>query len=474
MLPGRAGSVMNLLRQVNDWTRGRTRSNFAAMPDLPPGPRTPRLLQILEWIRRPIPFMQTCARTYGSAFTLRWPGEPPVAFFSEPAAIKQIFTADPERLQAGQANVVFKPIVGSNSVLLLDGARHKRARKLLMPPFHGERIRLYGDVMGEVADRSIDDWPVDTSFPLHAQMQRITLDVILRIVFGMEEGARLARLRTLLIEYFNLVGNNPLLLVRWLRIDRGPLTAWTRTAVLARAIDTLLYDEIARRKAVSQDERTDVMAMLVAARDEDGQPMSDAEIRDEMITILLTGHETTATSMAWVMYRLLQHPEVLETARREVASVFGNGRQAAERVAELGYLDAVIKETARLHPIVPIVLRHLEAPTRIGDFELPAGSVAAPCIYLTHRRPDVWPDPETFRPERFIGRRMDPYAFFPFGGGARHCLGAAFATYEMKVVLARVLARVSLRPDPAHTVRTVRRGITLAPSGGLPVVRATA
>jgi len=461
---------------MNDWTGGRAHNTFAAMPDLPPGPRIPRLLQVLEWIRRPIPFMQTCARKYGSAFTLRWPGEPPLAFFSEPTVIKQIFTAAPERLQAGQANVVFKPIVGPNSVLLLDGARHKRERKLLMPPFHGERMRLYGDVMGKAADRSIDDWPVDTSFPLRARMQRITLDIILRTVFGMEEGARLARLRTLLIEYFNLVGNNPLLLIRWLQIDRGPLTAWTRTAVLARAIDTLLYDEIARRKAASQDERTDVMAMLVAARDEDGQSMSDAEIRDEMITILLAGHETTATSMAWVMYRLLQHPEVLETARTEMASVFGSGRQAslAEQVTELGYLDAVIKETARLHPIVPIVLRYLDAPTRIGDFDLPAGSVAAPCIYLTHRRPDVWPDPETFRPERFIDRRVDPYTFFPFGGGARHCLGAAFATYEMKIVLARVLARVSLRPDPAHTVRTVRRGITLAPSGGLPVVRAAA
>ena len=196
--------------------------------------------------------------------------------------------------------------------------------------------------------------------------------------------------------------------------------------------------------------------------------VSGAEIRDETITILLAGHETTATSLAWVMYRLLQHPDVLETARTEVASVFGNGRQAslAEQVAELGYLDAVIKETARLHPVVPIVVRYLEAPTRIGDFDLPAGSVAAPCIYLTHRRPDVWPDPETFRPERFIDRRVDPYAFFPFGGGARHCLGAAFATYEMKIVLARVLARVSLRPDPGpygahgaarHHIRAIGR-----------------
>ena len=449
---------------------------LAAMPALPPGPRIPRLLQILKWVRQPIPFMRACARAHGDAFTMRWPGVPPLAFFSDPAVIKQIFTADPERLQAGQANVVLKPILGPNSILLLDGARHKRERKLLMPPFHGERMRLYGAVMGEVADRSIGDWPVETPFSLHARMQQITLDIILRTVFGVEEGARLARLRALLIEFLKLVGNSPLLLVRWLQIDLGPLTAWRRITVLARAIDTLLYEEIARRKAEPQDGRTDIMAMLVAARDEDGQPMSDAEIRDEMITMLLAGHETTATSLAWAMHRLLHHPEALQTARTEVTSVLGNGGQAslAEQVAELGYLDAVIKETARLHPIVPIVARYLEVPTRIGDFDLPAGSVAAPCIYLTHRRPDVWPDPETFRPERFIDRRVDPYAFFPFGGGVRHCLGAAFATYEMKIVLARVLARVSLRPDPTHAVRTVRRSITFAPSGGLPVIGAAA
>ena len=449
---------------------------LAAMPALPPGPRIPRLLQILKWVRQPIPFMRACARAHGDAFTVRWPGVPPLAFFSGPAVIKQIFTADPERLQAGQANVVLKPILGPNSILLLDGARHKRERKLLMPPFHGERMRLYGAVMGEVADQSIGDWPVETPFSLHARMQQITLDIILRTVFGVEEGARLARLRALLIEFLKLVGNSPLLLVRWLQIDLGPLTAWRRITVLARAIDTLLYEEIARRKAAPQDGRTDIMAMLVAARDEDGQPMSDAEIRDEMITMLLAGHETTATSLAWAMHRLLHHPEALQTARTEVTSVLGNGRKAplAEQVAELGYLDAVIKETARLHPIVPIVARYLEVPTRIGDFDLPAGSVAAPCIYLTHRRPDVWPDPETFKPERFIDRRVDPYAFFPFGGGVRHCLGAAFATYEMKIVLARVLARVSLRPDPTHAVRTVRRSITFAPSGGLPVIRAAA
>ncbi len=428
----------------------------------------PSLFQMLKWVFRPIPLMRGCAETYGDAFTVRLLGVPPMVFFSDPAAIKQVFTGDPERLQAGQANsMAFKLIVGPNSILLLDGARHKRERKLLMPPFHGERMRLYGDMMCEIVDRSIDAWPVEASFPIHSRMQEITLDIILRTVFGVDEGVRLSRLRALMIEVLGLlVGRNPFL----------AMAAWRRLTQLRRDIDRLLYDEIRLRRATTQEERTDIMAMLVAARDEDGRSMSDEEIRDEMVTLLVAGHETTATWLAWVIHRLLQNPDVLATARAEVASVIGGGphasRPTAEQVAELSYLDSVIKETARLNPVAPIVARLLETDTRIGDYELPAGSIATPCIYLTHRRPELWPEPEAFNPERFVARRVDPYTFFPFGGGVRYCLGAAFATYEMKIVLARVLSRVALRPDPDHTVSMVRRGVMFAPSGGVPVIRA--
>ena len=430
------------------------------MLELPPGPRVPSLFQMLKWVFRPIPFMQGCAETYGDAFTVRLIGVPPMVFFSDPAAIKQVFTGDPERLQAGQANsMAFKLIVSSNSILLLDGARHKRERKLLMPPFHGERMRLYGDMMCEIVDRSIDTWPVEASFPIHSRMQEITLDIILHTVFGVDEGVRLSRLRALMIEVLGLlVGRNPFL----------TMVAWRRMLRLRRDIDRLLYEEINRRKMTSE-ERTDIMAMFVAARDEDGRSMSDEEIRDEMVTLLVAGHETTATSLAWVIHRLLQNPDVLTTARSEVVSVIGGGphasRPTAEQVAELSYLDSVIKETARLNPVAPIVARLLEADTRIGDYTLPAGSIAAPCIYLTHRRPELWPEPEAFDPERFVARRVDPYTFFPFGGGVRYCLGAAFATYEMKIVLARVLSRVGPASGPGphgthgearHYVRAVR------------------
>ena len=431
------------------------------MVELPPGPKIPRLLQTYNWIFRPIPFMRECAKAYGDAFTIRMIGLPPMVFFSDPAAIKQVFTGDPEHLRAGQAQKrIFKPLVGSNSILLLDGARHKRERKLLMPPFHGERLRLYGDIMCEIADRSIDAWPFGTSFPIHARLQEITLDVILRIVFGVDDAALLSRLRTLLI--------------RWLNFNWGPLTFWKRVTQLRR-IDRLLFHEIARCKESTQEDRNDILAMLVAARYDDGQPMGDEEIRDELMTVLVAGHETAATSMAWVIHHLLQNPDVLATAQAEVASVTGSGPPAskltAEQIAGLSYLDAVIKETARLAPVVPIVVRHLEKDMCIGAYELPAGSVATPCIYLTHQRPELWSEPELFDPDRFVGRRVDPYTFFPFGGGVRHCLGAALASYEMKIVLARVLSRVTLRVGSRHRVRVVRRGITFAPSGGVPVMR---
>ena len=334
------------------------------MPDLPPGPRVPSLFQIFQWVFRPIPFMQRCAETYGDAFTLRIMGATPIVFFSDPATIKQVFTGDPERLQAGQANSrVFRLFVGPNSLLVLDGARHKRERRLLMPPFHGERMRLYGDMMCEITDRMIDTWPLETSFPIHSRMLEITLDIILRAVFGVYGDAHTARLRTLIIEYLGLlVGRNPLL----------ALAAWRRLTRLQGDIDRLLYDEIRRCKELAHEGRTDIMAMLVAVRDEDGQPMRDEEIRDEMITMLLAGHDTTATSLAWVIHRLLQNPDVLATARAEVASAIGNGphpsRPTAEQVAELSYLDAVIKETARLNPVVPITVRHLEKGMHIGGY----------------------------------------------------------------------------------------------------------
>jgi cytochrome P450 len=441
----------------------------AAMIFVPSGPRLPAILQLLNWIYRPIPFMEECARRYGDCFTIHFPGNPPIVFFSDPEAVKEIFTGNPEQLPAGETRAILRPLVGQHSVLLLDGARHMHQRRLMMPPFHGERMQAYGEVMREITDHVSESWPVGRPFPLQPQMQGITLEVILRTVFGIDEGADLMRLRDRLTELLSL-GANPLTLIPWLQGILGPFTGRRRMMQLMHEVDEILFAQITQRRAAGCTGREDVLAMLIEARDEAGQPMSDLELRDEMITLLVAGHETTATSLAWAFHLILQHPKVLEKLRAELRQVVGSGPVAPQHVAKLEYLDATIKETQRLNPILPLVGRRIHEPMRLGKRDLPAGVVVAPCIYLTHHRPDLWPDPDRFDPDRFLSKRPSPYEFFPFGGGIRHCLGAAFALYEMKTVLAQVLSRVVLRPAPGRTVRVVRRGITFAPSAGMPVV----
>jgi cytochrome P450 family 110 len=446
------------------------------MTTLPPGPAIPRVLQLLQWIRRPLQFMDECARTYGDCFTIGFPSlpgaparsrRPTFVFFSDPEAIQEIFTGDGEGLRAGEANSFLEPLLGENSLLLLDGQRHLRERRLMQPPFHGERMQAYGEVMRDITAAVVDDWPVARPFPLHREMQRITLDVILRTVFGLDEGPRLTRLRDLLVTLLDR-GTKPYVLL--LQVDLGPWSPWGRLLRIGREVDDILFAEIARRRAEQSSAWSDVLSMLVAARDENGQPMTDQELRDEMFTLLVAGHETTATSLAWAFHRLFANPEVLERTRDELQRVTGGGALEPSRVASLEYLDAVVKETLRLNPILPVVGRRLVTPMRIGGRDLPAGVLATPCIYLAHRRPDIWPNPARFDPTRFLGLRPSPYSFLPFGGGVRRCLGMAFALYEMKVVLAEVLRRVTLRAAPGHQVRVVRRSITLAPSEGMPVV----
>jgi cytochrome P450 len=414
--------------------------------------------------------MEECTRQFGDCFTVRFPiGGRNIVFFTDPVAIKEIFTGDTENFRAGEANVVVKPILGDHSLLVLDGTRHSRERRLMMPPFHGERMQVYSEAMRDIADRSIETWPIGTAFPIHPYMQRITLDIILRTVFGLDESETLVQLRDRLIRLLSRA-TRPYLLLPWFQIDLGPYSPWGRQVRLMKEINALLFAAFAQRRAEGPTGRTDILTMLLEARDEDGQPLSDQHLRDEMITLLIAGHETTATSLSWIFSRILKRPDVMEKLRQELQTVVGTGPVTPKHVAQLEYLDATIKETLRLNPIVPLVGRRLQTPTRIGGRELPAGVVVSPCIYLTHRRPDLWAEPEQFNPDRFLGKKPTPYEFFPFGGGVRYCLGAAFATYEMKIVLAEILLRTELRLAPGYTPRMVRRGITFAPSEGVPVV----
>ena len=414
---------------------------------LPPGPRMPRPVQTLGWMTRPGPFLERLRDRFGDAFTLRIQNEGTWVLMSDPAAIKQIFTGDPKLLHAGEANAILRPMVGPNSVLLLDERTHMTQRKLLLPPFHGERMKAYGELMTEVADREVASWPAGEVVSTRPSMQRLTLEIVMRAIFGVSDSGGLERLRRALTAMLDWTMDPSRLA---LLIFAGPngigrLPAYRR--VMGR-LDAVIYDEIARRRgAADLDERSDILSMLLGARGGDA-PMSDRELRDELMTLLVAGHETTATALSWALERLARHP--------------GAWRRLREGDDE--YLDAVIKETLRLRPVLPIVLRKLKAPMEIGGFELPAGVSVAPCIFLMHRRGDVYAAPHAFRPERFLEQPAGTYTWIPFGGGVRRCLGASFAQFEMATVL-RVIAARCARLEPGGPVpeRIARRSITLVP-----------
>jgi cytochrome P450 family 135 len=420
---------------------------------LPPGPRTPAAAQMAEWILRPVPFIERCRERYGDFFTVRFVLGT-IVWISDPDVIKRVFTGDPNVLRAGEGNAApLEPIMGRNSVLLLDEPEHMRQRKLMLPSFHGERMQRYGELMQQITDRDIDGWPVGTPFPLRKRTQAITLEVIMRAVFGVDDAERLERLRDALSPLLDM-GTNQLAMAGiafpLMRRTLGK-RVWDNFMRLRGEADELIYEEIGRRREdPSTPDRDDVLSILLQARDDEGAPLTDAELRDELITLLVAGHETTATSTSWAFDLLLHHPDKLARLREEIDS---GGDE---------YLDAVIKETLRIRPVVPGVVRKLSEPLELRGYEIPAGTRVAPNIYLTHMNPAVYPEPKQFRPERFLDNGADTYSWIPFGGGTRRCLGASFALYEMKVVIPAILRRVELEAaGPPERIR--RRAITFAP-----------
>jgi cytochrome P450 family 135 len=400
--------------------------------------------------------MERARRRYGDVFTVRLAQVGTFVFTSDPATLKTVFTSGPDRLRAGEANVALEPVLGSRSVLLLDGAEHIRQRRLMLPPFHGERLRGYEELIAEIAGEEMSRWPAGEPFALQPRMQAVTLEVILRVVFGMDEGPRLVVLRERLKQLLT-VSTKPWALVPWLRRDLGRASPWARFLEVREAVDEALFDEIARRRDdPSLAERTDIFSMLMQARDEDGQPLSDRELRDELITLLVAGHETTATGLAWAFERLVRHPGGLERLAD------GDARE---------YADAVVHETLRLRPPLPLVARRVvNEPFELGEHEIPVGTMVAPCIYLVHRRADVYPDPYRFRPERFLERPPETYSWLPFGGGMRRCIGASFAVLEMSTILRTVAREMRLEPAGGGPELISRRAIVFAPSRGGEVV----
>jgi cytochrome P450 len=421
----------------------------------PPGTRLPAVAQAGLYASDPLGFLIRFQRRYGDVFTVRFPFFERLVYVADPALVKEVFIGSPEQLHAGEANAtVLEPALGPHSVLTLDEAPHMRQRKLLLPPFHGERVQRYGELIREVTLNEMTSWPVGEPFALRPHTQRITLAVIMRAVFGVHDEDRLARFERLIEEFSARV--NMITAFPPLRRDLGRWSPWGRFLRAREALDEFVYEEIALRRAENAGEEEapdDVLSLLLAARHEDGAPMSDSELRDELVTILGAGHETTATGLAWALERLLRSPRALGVLRDSLAA----GDE---------YLDATVKETLRARPVIVDVARKLTAPLPIGGYEVPAGCFVLPAIAALHYREDLFPQPQEFRPERFLDAKPDTYSWIPFGGGVRRCIGAAFAEYEMRVVLRAILERAELSaPDPKPEKVKVRN-ITLAPGKG--------
>jgi len=431
---------------------------------LPPGPRLPAPLQTLRWTTHSPSFMDACHARYGDLFTLRFVAravagryapreENRWVLLADPEHVRQAFTADPALVRTGETNRFLLDLVGPASILVLDEPEHMERRRLLLPPLHGERVQRWGELIDEVTRVEVARWPRGAPLALMPRMQTITLEVIVRVVFGISEPQRIERWRTLLARLLNVGTGRAFVVAQALSTTlRGrPIARWYER--LVAPVDAAIAEELARRRAADDlHERDDILSLLIAARQEDGSALTDAELRDELVTLLVAGHESTATMLAWAFERLVRHPEQLARVREEAHT----GQDA--------YAAAVVQETLRLRPVLPIVLRRLAAPLELGGWTLPTGAWVAPCAYLVHRRPDVYPDPLAFRPERFLARRPGTYTWIPFGGGVRRCLGASFAQLEMQRVLQTVVGAVELRPADARAERIRPRFITLAPA----------
>jgi cytochrome P450 len=428
---------------------------------LPPGPRLPRLLQTAGFLIGGVRFLEACRRRYGDVVTLGTLFDSGFVMLFDPALVKQLFQGSNDQLHAGEANALLGPVLGERSVLLLDGAEHLRHRRLMLPTFHGAQMRGWADAMRGAADLEIDSWPVGEPFSIFTSMQSLTLRVIIRVVFGYAPGPEADELQRRLRAMIEPVARPRGLLLAQLLTRfgaRGERAAVTRFEAQRAAVDELLYAEIAKRRAEPDlSERTDVFSTLLLAEDEHGDGLSDREVRDELVTLLLAGHETTAVGLAWTFDLLLHSPAVHKRA--------SEGDDA--------YLDAVVKESLRIRPVIPGVGRVVRgAPFRLGRYEIPPGYEINPSIRVIHRRGDLYPEPHAFRPERFLGPDApDTYSWIPFGGGTRRCLGASFALTEMRIVLRRVLERAALRPAAADPEEAVFRGITLAPRNGVRVMQ---
>lgn len=425
-------------------------SNSKHEQALPPGPRMPSALQTMGWSMRPLPFMQRCRRRYGDVFTLRIRHAGTWVFLSDPEDIKTVFTTDPLTLGAGVANTLLGPMLGPNSVMLMEEPEHLDRRRHVLPPFHGQRMLAYGEMISDIARSELARWPLGEPFELWPRMQAISLEVVMRAVFGAAQSERLRQLRQLM-RTLTAWMNNPHRLVVLAALGPRWLAGNPAFRSVMRPVEDAVLAEVRERRArPGGEDGDDILSLLLQVRHEDGSPLSEKEMRDELVTMISDG--PTASSLAWAFERLMRHPEKLTRLREEVRA--GDGSP---------YLDAVVKETLRLCPAVPIVVRRLKQPLQLANWTIPAGVAVAPCIYLVHYREDVYPHPRRFMPERFLDQPVGTYTWIPFGGGARRCIAANFAQFEMRQVMQTVLRELDLRHADPRSERLRRSAIAFAP-----------
>jgi cytochrome P450 len=437
---------------------------------LPDGPQILPLLQIMQTVVQPLEALDANFQKYGDLYTARLSGFGPLMVLSNPDGIETIMTASPDLFDSGRGNGMLAPFVGETSLILLDGKAHQRQRKLLTPPLHGDRLRGYGQAICQITRQVTDLWQPGQIFSARQVTQAISLRVIMRTVFGVHTGEKAERLCQHLnafLTFFDRPLNASFAFIPALQKDWGALSPWGRLVRKRAQIDDILYSEIQARRANPELQGEDILSLMLAARDEAGEPMSDQELRDEMMTLLFAGHETTATALAWALYWLHWLPEVGAKVMTELAELGADPDPVA--ISRLPYLNAVCQETLRIYPVALFALaRILNAPWNLMGYEFEPGSQFSICIYLLHHRPDLYANPKQFRPERFMERQFSPYEYLPFGGGNRRCIGAAFALYEMKLVLATLLSYWQLQLASNGPTRPIRRGVTMAPAKGVP------
>ncbi len=439
-----------------------------------PDVNIPKAIQLWQWITNPVGYLHNCDRQYGDIFAVHFSKLfDGVIFVSNPAAIQQLLTSDTKQFAApGTANQLLKPFLGDRGTILLDGLEHRQRRQLVMPAFHGDKVRVYASLIQKITQDLIQQWPENVTINAREQMQSISLLVILQTVFGLYQGERLDIIQQKLVEVLTIF-DSPLkssfVFIPQLQQDWGAWSPWGKVKRSLAELDRLIYAEIADRRRdyhLDNSARTDILSLLIGSQDADGQGMDDQELRDELMTLLFAGHETTATALSWAIYWSSYLPEVREKLLAEIATL-GTDRDLVA-INKLPYLGAFCTEVLRIHPVALLTFpRVAREAVSLQGYDIAVGQVVMGCIYLTHHRPDLYPEPDLFKPERFLENQFTPYEYVPFGGGSRRCIGLALAQMELKLVLVEILTNCQVQLTDKLPIAPARRGVTLAPRTGV-------